>query len=445
MDERQMQRKRRRKRRRRNEIILKIEVFTLVVVALVLTGVVIVEQKQMESAVNYSAENGMTEPGNETCAQELETQINNKEQESGSYPFGEVQGTENTSAEQTKNGGENSAATNSNEIEESKDLSQGEAGEVVLAFAGDICFHDEYANMYSYREKGSNIGKCISEELLEEMRQADLFMVNNEFVYTDRGEPLLDKTYTLRSKPENVEILHDMGVDLVSLANNHAYDYGEISLLDTLDTLKEAGITYVGAGENLAEASKAVCFEQNGVKIAYLSATQVERVDNPDTKGATETTSGVFRCWGKDIENLVKAVEEADKENDFVVVYIHWGDENTDELDWAQLDQAKLIAEAGADLVVGDHPHCLQGIYEVSGVPVIYSLGNFWFNSKKVDTGLLKVIIDGDGIRRYQFLPAIQENCTTKLVEGAEKERILAYMRSISPEVLIDEDGNVSF
>ena len=91
--------------------------------------------------------------------------------------------------------------------------------------------------------------------------------------------------------------LDDLGVDLVSLANNHCYDFGETGLLDTLDTLQQDGIPYAGAGRNLEEAAAPVYFISGGMKIGFLSATQIERLDNPDTKGATEGEAGVFRCW----------------------------------------------------------------------------------------------------------------------------------------------------
>ena len=318
-------------------------------------------------------------------------------------------------------------------------------GIVHMAFAGDICFHDPYSNMATYVQRGSDITKCISSDLMEEMHAADIFMVNNEFPYSNRGVPVEGKTYTFRSKPENVSILHDMGVDIVSLANNHAYDHGEVALLDTFEVLKEAGVPYVGAGHNIEEARAPYIFDREGVKIAIVSATQIERTDNPDTKGATETTPGTFRCWGNKLQQLLDAAQDAKAQADVVIVYIHWGTENTDVLDWAQLDQAKALAGAGVDLIVGDHPHCLQEIGQINGVPVIYSLGNYWFNSKTVDTGLLKVDVSKNGIEQLQFVPAIQANCTTTMATGPEKERILNYMRSISKTVTLDENGVVKY
>lgn len=317
-----------------------------------------------------------------------------------------------------------------------------ETGSVTMAFGGDVCFHDEYANMHSLRSRGGKIESSLSADLLEEMRQADILMVNNEFSYSLRGTPLPEKAFTFRSRPENAGLLHEMGVDIVSLANNHVYDWGEDALFDTLDTLKNAGIPYVGAGRNLDEARKPYYFEINGRTIAFVSATQVERNENPDTKGATEVTAGTFRCFTEEeFGRLLETVREADVSADATVVYIHWGTENTDELHWAQEWQAPELVKAGADLIVGDHPHCLQGIDFIEGVPVFYSIGNFWFNSKNLDTGLLKVVLDETGRFSCQFLPALQHDCRTDLASGGEKQRILQYLQCISPDVTIDENG----
>lgn len=296
--------------------------------------------------------------------------------------------------------------------------------------------------MVTLKQRENGIADCIGADLMEQMQSADIFMLNNEFTYTTRGEPTPEKQYTFRAKPEHVSILHEMGVDMVSIANNHTYDYGEVSLLDTLDTLEQAGISYAGAGRNAEEAMEPVYFEMGGMKIGIIAATQIERLDNPDTKGATADSAGVFRCWNPD--RLLEAVAQTKENCDFVVVYIHWGTENTVELDWAQKDQAVQITEAGADLIIGDHPHCLQPIDYVNGVPVVYSLGNFWFNSRRADTCLIKATVSKDGIKSLQFVPALQENCTTTMLHGTEKNRVLAYMREISPNIDIDAEGYIS-
>lgn len=313
---------------------------------------------------------------------------------------------------------------------------------VSLVFAGDILFDDSYAVMASMKARGAGIEGTISDGLLAEMRGADIFMVNNEFPYTDRGTPTPGKTYTFRAKPKYASYLLDMGADIVSLANNHAYDYGEVSLTDTIDTLKGIGMPFVGAGRNIEEASKPVYLEAGGMKIAFVSATQIERTDYPDTKGATETTPGVFRC--RNVDLLLQKIAEAKEASDFVVVYIHWGTEGTDRLDAGQTTQAVQIAAAGADLIIGDHPHVLQPIGFEGEIPVVYSLGNFLFNSKTRDTCLVKAEVCGGELKSLQFIPAKQANCKVAEATGSERERILAYMRKISPEASIDADGYVT-
>lgn len=313
---------------------------------------------------------------------------------------------------------------------------------VTITFAGDILFDPSYSVMAKLLQNGGDIGSGIAPDLIGEMQSADIMMLNNEFAYSDRGAPTPEKQFTFRARPDSVSYLTELGVDIVSLANNHAYDYGEQALLDSMQILREEGIPYVGAGANIEEASAPVYFIINDMKIAFISATQIERLDNPDTKGATETSPGVFRCFNG--EKLLQTVAAAKEESDFVIVYVHWGTENQEETDWAQDKQAPELVEAGADLIIGDHPHILQKIDIIDGVPVIYSLGNFWFNSRPIDTGMVKVTISEEGLQSFQFIPCLQNNCKTSLLEGEEKARVLGEMRRMSPTVQIDEDGYVT-
>lgn len=314
---------------------------------------------------------------------------------------------------------------------------------VKLLFAGDILLDDHYAVMANLRDRGGNIEEAFSAELLEIMKTADVFMLNNEFTFTNRGTPTQGKQFTFRSKPENVSLLQEIGVDVVSVANNHIYDYGEVSLLDTLDTLKSAGIAYTGAGENLEEAMKPIYLIANGMKIGIISATQIERNGTPDTKEATQTNAGVLRCM--DAANLLQVIAQMKERCDYIILYIHWGTESQEQIDWLQEEQAPIYAEAGVDLIIGDHPHCLQKMDNVLGVPVIYSLGNFWFNSKTQNSCVIEVILKEKRLQSFRFMPCKQEGSRTRLLEGAEKQGVLNYMRGISPNVMIDEEGYVNF
>ncbi len=312
---------------------------------------------------------------------------------------------------------------------------------VTFLFAGDVLLDSSYAIMANFITRGSSVEDTFTGGLLDAMLEADVFMLNNEFPFSDRGTPTEGKEYTFRASPDSVSVFNEIGVDLVSLANNHAYDYGNDALLDTFDTLSSAGIAYVGAGENLDEAKQPVYIIANGIKIAVVSATQIERIANPDTKEATATSAGVLRCL--DPSALLEVIAEAEENSDFVILFIHWGTESQEEIDWYQEEQSLVYAQAGVDLIIGAHPHCLQKIDVVDGVPVVYSLGNFWFNSRTQDTGAVRVVIGNDGIESLQFLPCRQEDCRTSLLDGEEAQALLEYMQNISPNVEIDGEGYV--
>lgn len=317
---------------------------------------------------------------------------------------------------------------------------EGSGGKTTLAFTGDVNLADDWENMVVYRQKPGGIKDCITGGLLEEMQAADILLVNNEFSYSKRGAPLKGKLYTFRAAPENVSIMKELGADIVGLANNHVYDYGDAAFLDTLQTLDDVGIVRVGAGKNIEEAMEPQYFIVSGMKIAFVAATRAEKfIMTPE---ATETKGGVLRTY--DPERFCKVIEAAKENADFVVAYVHWGTENSHQLEPVQRSQGKAYIDAGADLVVGAHPHCLQGMEYYRGKPIVYSLGNFWFNIETIDTGLLMAELDPvEGIQ-LTFLPCLQKSgVTTLLPEGKEKERILNNMAGYSIGVDFGQDGTV--
>ena len=333
------------------------------------------------------------------------------------------------------------------EAENCHALDDGGDGVITLRFAGDVLLDDSYAIAAYHRELSG--GYIIAENafdsnMLSLMRGADIFMLNNEFPYTLRGEPTPEKQFTFRAFPADVSFLNDIGTDIVTLANNHAYDYGEVSLLDSMDTLKNAGIAYAGAGHDLEEASSPVYYVNDDVRIAIIASTQIERMPDPDTKGATADTPGVFRSM--ELDELTAAIKEAKEVSDFVIVFTHWGTEGAAEPDWSQNEQAPLIAEAGADLIIGAHPHVLQKIDYEGETPVFYSLGNYLFNSKTLDTCLAEINLNAsDGsLLSVRFIPALQSGCKVSSFEEAEYDAALERMRALSPDVNIDEEGYVT-
>ncbi len=322
------------------------------------------------------------------------------------------------------------------------DIADGEDVATVV-FGGDVLFAEEYAIKYSIARNGGTIEGVIDQGLLDCMRSADICMVNNEFPYTMEGAPLEGKTWTFHANPTSVQYLFDMGVDIVSIGNNHVFDYGAIGLSNTLTTLDSAQMPYVGAGRNLEEASKTVTFTaSNGLRIAFISGCDIEGSDPPFTRGATDTQSGVFRV--RQDELLCQRVAEAKATGAFVVVYMHWGLENTLELNYLQKNQSADLANAGADLIIGDHPHILQNLDYVNGVPVIFSMGNYLFNSKTLDTCLIEAKISTQGLVSWRFIPGIQSSSTVRMAYGDEKTRIINFMQSISPNVTIDGEGYIT-
>ena len=315
--------------------------------------------------------------------------------------------------------------------------------EVTLAFAGDIGFAQGYATINKYRSNGSDINNSMDEGVLGIMRSADIMMANNEFPYSDRGTPTPNKTFTFRADPKDAHIMKDMGVDIVGLANNHAYDYGPDALIDTIDTLNDIQLPFVGAGKNLDEAMHPAYFHANGHIISIVAATQIERLGSPDTKEATADSPGVLRTL--DPKKAVAAIEEAAANSDFTVMFVHWGTESTDLVEKSQRDLARAYVDAGADLIIGAHPHVLQGIDYVDDVPVFYSLGNFWFNSKTLDTCIVRATLDSEcKLAKVEFIPCIQRGSCVVSANETEKKRIIEYMRGISNYADIDDDGNVS-
>lgn len=319
----------------------------------------------------------------------------------------------------------------------------GEPDRAVMDFTGDVNLAEGWSTTRYLDGRAGGIQDCFSPALLTEMRQADILMINNEFAYSTRGNPLPGKSYTFRASPERVSVLQELETDIVSLANNHVFDFGEEALLDTLDTLEQAGIPCVGAGRNLEEAMEPVYFIVNGRKIAIVSATQIERSASY-TREATETSGGVLKTQNPD--KFLQVIEKAEKQSDCVIAFVHWGTENTSYYGTDQTELGAAFIEAGADVVVGGHTHCLQGFDFYNDKPIIYSLGNFWFNNRTLDTGIFQVILHTDSNQtEVRFLPCVQRGCITSLTEEPqEKQRILDFMQRISaPGVQVDEEGYV--
>ena len=307
--------------------------------------------------------------------------------------------------------------------------------DTVLLFGGDVLIKASTESIY----KNNGVTGLVSEEILAEMQNADIMMVNHEFQFSTRGEPMEDKQFTFQTDPKNVQILLDLGIDIVSLANNHSLDFGQDALQDTFVTLDEAGILYAGAGDSKERAEELQVIEVNGKKFGFLAATRVIPVAGWDVRNKQP---GLFTTY--DDTRLVERIRESKEECDFLAVYVHWGIEREEYPEEYQNVIAKHCVEAGADVIIGAHPHVLQGIEFIEGKPIFYSLGNYIFNNSTPKTMLVKVLIKSDDTVEYSLIPAFATNGQTQAMEGTEAEKLYTYMNEISVKNYVNSDGSVT-
>ena len=314
------------------------------------------------------------------------------------------------------------------------------SSEVVVTFAGDICFHEE-GYVMDYYDTVNDLEKCISPELLQIMKDSDVFCLNHEYTIGESGTATTAKTYAFQAKPERMNLLTEMGVDLVTLSNNHVYDYGPEALHETCDLLSQANIDYIGGGHNISDAKKAVYYEINGLKIGIVAASNAEV--HRFTPQATDDSPGILLAY--DMAEYLAVVKEASQNCDYLIAYMHWGTEDSNYLNEQQQSEGRQLLEAGADIVIGGHPHVLQGMEYVAGKPIVYSMGDFWFNEETKYTGLLQLRIDQAGLKEMSFVPALQTEYRVEyLDETNEQEELYQFMEDLSVNVSFDSTGIIT-
>lgn len=310
-----------------------------------------------------------------------------------------------------------------------------------IDFTGDINLDENWYTMTTLNDQSGDMADCIDASIQQELQNADISVINNEFTFSDRGEAQAGKAYTFQANPNRVSLLEAFGADIASLANNHVYDYGADALLDTITTLENAGISTVGAGKNIEEAKKAQFVVANGKKIGFVSATEIEKYYKY-TKEATATEPGVLKTL--DPETFLSVIKEVDSQCDYVIVYVHWGIEGWNQYSTGQRDLAAQFIEAGADVIIGGHPHRLQGVQFIEQVPVAYSLGNFWFSTGTLYTTIAQIEIDHSGELSLRMIPCIQQNVKTRmLTEETETAEFYQYLADISSNIVIDSQGKI--
>ncbi len=302
---------------------------------------------------------------------------------------------------------------------------------LTITFAGDLLLRDYfYETLKQYGVTG-----IMDEAVLHHLKEADLTCLNQEFPIGVTGEPA-DKTYTFRVAPDATPYMVDMGIDVVTLGNNHSLDYGRSALEETFQSLQQAGIGYVGAGRNIEEAKASYDVEIKGKKISILGAS---RVIPYVSWNASATESGLFTTY--DPEALIEEIEQAEKRSDFTVVYVHWGVEKSTHPEAYQRTLAKQYIDAGADLVLGSHPHVLQGFEYYNGVPIVYSMGNFIFNNSTKDSMMIEATLNENLTCSLRVIPCGMSGVKMTAKSEEASEKVYEYLASISYNVQIDENG----
>ncbi|WP_253945011.1 CapA family protein [Paenibacillus sp. NEAU-GSW1] len=333
---------------------------------------------------------------------------------------------------------DNAGETAGNAESGNDDGAQAEVGKgdtIRLSFVGDILLADSVGELM----KRSGFDFPYKESLLY-LSEPDLTAGNLEYPVTNAGVPADDKQFVFKGTPEALPHLRDAGFDVVNLANNHTLDQGVDGLFDTMAHLDEAGIGHMGAGKDDTEAFTPLFKEANGIKVAYVGLSRVV----PETSWkADKNKPGVAETY--DTTRAVAAIKKAKQQADLVVVMVHWGIERADTPEKYQRDFAREYIDAGADLIVGGHPHVLQGFEKYKGKWIAYSLGNFIFSvfpkGKSGETGVLDAVCTAKGDCELQFHPMYADNAQPKPLEGDKAKALLERLTSISFSAKFREDG----
>lgn len=259
---------------------------------------------------------------------------------------------------------------------------------------------------------------------------SDITYGNLECVLSLQGEPV-EKAYVFCAEPEMVEVLTTAGFDIMDLANNHSGDYGTDAFIETMRVLRTNGISYTGAGMNIRESREPVLLKKNGLTVAFLSYSNTF----PKSYWATKEKPGVTPAF---LEYISHDVREACHQADSVIVCYHGGDERSDTPKQVQRDIAYTAINAGATMVLGHHPHVLQGIEVYKGKPVVYSLGNFLFLSKAkecYDTMIVRATVGRDGIQSLEIIPIRISDAFVRTALPKEAERILNTIKTLSGDL----------
>jgi poly-gamma-glutamate synthesis protein (capsule biosynthesis protein) len=291
---------------------------------------------------------------------------------------------------------------------------------VTMRFGGDCLLAGFY-------ESAAADSPAIAFAGFDLFRNDDFSLVNLESCITLRGEAV-PKPYNFRTHPRFVTMLRQAGIDLVNIANNHVFDYGPDGLFDTIEALDSLGLPHIGAGRSEREAHTPYVATLGGKRFAffgYYHGTEAPPARS-DSPGVAQRS---LRLIKRDIHSARKELKA-----DHVIVTLHWGKEKSETPEPWQRRFARAVIDAGAEAVIGHHPHVFQGIERYRGGLIAYSLGNLIFggNSRdSYDTALLELRWTTGGMA-YDVLPVRVTGYRAAPLEGPEGEQVIKHVQSLS-------------
>ena len=294
---------------------------------------------------------------------------------------------------------------------------------------GKIIFASDLAPIRAFAPLMKADPAGIYGDLLPLLEKSDYNIVNLESPLYSGGDFIVKSGAAFSGDPEDVAVLEAGRFKAAVCANNHAFDRGDEGFFRTRDTLRAHHIACVGAGRELREARKPLAFTVNGLRVALFAISEGE-----DMRGATATSPGV-RPW--EVERLAQELRRARKHYDVLLVSAHCGLEYQPFPSYYVYEAFRLWAEAGADLIIGHHPHVPQGQAEFGGVPAYFSLGNFAFYQPAPlfyrKTGyLLEIELDGRGIASHRPVPYRIDDRGLRLLKGGEKRDFDRLFKKLS-------------
>ena len=323
------------------------------------------------------------------------------------------------------------------------------------------------------------------------LRSADVAFGNLETPVSTRGTPA-EKWINMRMPPELLADVRDLGFDMLTLANNHMLDFGELAFRDTLDHLREHDLPFVGAGLDLDAAWRAQVVRVGEAKVAFLGAAStlgpgsaaaagkpgvapihVSEAYHVDPAASLEQPGSApyvhTRAWREDLDRAIAAVEAVRSEADLLVLAMHWGvppfwrSRFQDGLADYQIEVGRALIDAGVDVIAGHHPHSLGEVEVYQGKPIFYSLGNFVFHHNRgpvrdtpvsrnapygvsvqrrnrnwSETVIVLADIAADGAVSFSLQPALLDaDGNPQLLDGDEARALIKRLDEMSPNASI--------